>query len=368
MIAFLCASELIAICALPLLVPDSAYLRLYLGEDSRRSIGRLLGDPESYLVWDVDTGWRNRPNLARGKWQMDEQGSRMTQRARSATNGQRVWFFGDSTINGGLRVGNEETISAYAEDARLTAVNYGTMLFGLDQAYLQMRSLLERSAPAAVVVGISENSLGALGNRFVPFRRRSEVNMPFLKPRFVLIDSSIELLGAPPKDAYLDLLGPARLLSELAATDEYFGEFAGFRRFGLSPISGSLRQAYGRLVGYWEIVRGTPLAGPLLTPLMRALDRDARARGVVLVFVALPDQAGTVPSRLQRLLPDRYGELLWALSDTGLEVVDGRAAFLRSGVDAASLFGTDRVHYTPEGNRLIAQELRRKLAELGVGR
>lgn len=368
MIALLVVFELAAIVALPLLMPDSLALRLYLGQDSRRSIGRLLQDPETYLVWDAVTGWRNRPGLTRGKWRMDGQGARSTQGTAGSPDRDQVWYFGDSTVNGGLRVENDQTISAYSEDETLGCTNFGTMLFGLDQSFLQMRQLLGTSAPAAIVVGISENSLQALGNRFVPFRRRSESNMPFLKPRFARSESGLMLLETPARSAYEDLLGKASMLRELSTTDEYFGEFASFRRFGMTPIAGSLRAGVGRARDYWDVVTGKPLADPLMVPLMRAFDREVRERGAVLVFVALPDQVSTDPARLERLLPDRYGELLRVLASTGLEVVDGRGALLRSGAKPATLFGADRVHYSPDGNRLIAAEIRRTLAELGVGR
>lgn len=364
---FLCAAELVVVVFAPLLLPDSFYLRLYLGADSRRNMRRLLEGPEQYLSWDSLTGWRNRPNAGRGSWQVDANGARTTQRSRQEPAGRRVWFFGDSTVNGGTAVSGEETLSAFVEDSRVSSINYGTMLFGLDQCYLLMRHLLERTSPAAVVVGISENSLQALGNRFVPFRRRNETNMPFLKPKFDVRGASLELAPNPARAAYYDLLGKATLLRDLAETDEYFRNFSAYRRFGFLPISGSMWTGYEMAENGWAAASGEPLASPRLLALMRGIESDARDKGAATVFVLLPSLATTSPTGIRRRFPDRHAALTVTLAGAGFKIIDGRDALRRSGAELRDLFAADGVHYTPEGNRVIAVEVRRALEESGIG-
>lgn len=353
----LCTAELIIVLVAPLAVPDSFYLRSYLGGASRRSMRDLLTNAPSYLIWDELTGWRNRPEAERGRWQVDANGARTTRSGRERADVDQVWFFGDSTVNGGTGLSSEETISAFLEDDRIATTNFGTMLFGLDQSLLLMQRKLETAVPKAIVIGLSENGIFALGNRYVPFRSRRESAMPYLKPRFVLDGSALVLLPTPPQSAYADLLGQGRLLRDLSASDEYYSEFSAYRHFGLLPISGALWDGYRKGRATWSAATGRALASPLLYRVLNELQRDARSRGSAVVILVLPTRAIVDPSRLKRLLPDRHGALVRGLREAGFVVIDGRDALAGSGRPAHELYHADGVHYTRDGNRIIAASL-----------
>lgn len=85
-------------------------------------------------------------------------------------------------INGGTNVSNEETISAYIEDASTESVNFATMLYALDQVYLNYKERLGGYKADVVVVGLPGEFTAGLLNQYIPFRVRFENKMPFLSP------------------------------------------------------------------------------------------------------------------------------------------------------------------------------------------
>ncbi len=239
-VLFLFLAEVLVAVVAPALLSDRLYLRAYLGRDARESTIQIAGDLGSYLTWNPVTGWRNRPNSSRKKWQVDEHGARATHAFGQHKEGRRrILFLGDSMTNGGTAVTRDETISAYVEDADTEALNFGTMLFGLDQMLLDYEDRLGAFEADVVVVGLSENAMAGLANRYIPFRRRSETNMPYFKPRFAIESGRLRLIPVPPRDAYERLLTRADLLPELRETDDFYGEFAAFKRCGWLPLSGA---------------------------------------------------------------------------------------------------------------------------------
>lgn len=359
-VAFLLLGESVAVIVAPAVVPNWVYLRLYLGDQSLENTREFLADSDSYLEWDALTGWRNRPGVHRDRWQVDMSGSRTTNAGRPAE--KQVLFLGDSMTNGGTAVSNEETISAYVEDSHTASLNFATMLYGLDQAYLAFRHQLRSARPDVVVVGLSENAIVALGNRYVPLRRRDERNMPFFKPRFVLRNGTLVLIPAPPRQAYQDVVDRGCILEELSTTDDYYPAFAAFRRTAMTPIAGFVWRAWSRADAAWSSVVVTDsLWSPLLAAIMHAITNEAASRGASTVFLLHGSARDVFPSRWRTLLPDKFAHLLSRLRDSGFTVVDAASLLRESGQGPRALYGADRLHYSPLGNHVLASGLSRAL-------
>jgi hypothetical protein len=361
--AFLCIAEVLMIFFVPVLAPDTAYLRLYLGPKARAAMLDLLEGHTGYLEFDDATGWRNRPGACRGPWQIDEHGSRSTQRFTSErTKPVRALFLGSSLINGGTSISSQDTISAGVEDSETEALNFGTMLYALDQMYLAYHRELHKYNANVVIVGVAPNETAGLLNRYVPFRNRAEINMPFFKPRFVLNNDIPELIAVPPGSEQKSFFDKPDLLRSLQASDHYYPEFMLYQHFGLMPISSGALYLYKRAKNITGMLRGAEdESTPLLKAIMAMILSDARSQGASVIFLALPDMASTYPPQWRKYFPDKYGLLINQLAASGLKLLDVREAFRRSSLAAPQLYAADGIHFTPRGNRVIAQLLRREI-------
>ncbi len=356
---FLVAAELVAAVAAPLVVPDRVYLRSYLGRRSRETADLLLAGKDEFLLYDSLLGWRTRPNASHANWSIDSLGSRSAHPiALARTARERLLFIGSSLVNGGTAVTAGETISAYAEDRSTEALNFGTMLYALDQTYLAYASSLYRYRPDVVVVGLPEDPSEGLANRYVPFRLRSEHNLPFLKPRFVLQGGGLRLLPVPPRRAYADLLRSGDLLRELRASDGDYPAFSRYEHFGLTPLASALSALYVEARDLVRLVRPGAPSLDLALELMRRLRDEAAAHGAATVFVMLPGRPTAFPPAWRRRLPDAYARVVAEIRSRGFAVLDGRDVLRRSGRPAGELYRRDGIHFSALGNRLLAGALR----------
>ena len=354
--------ELFGIVVAPIFVPSSAYFRLYLNEKARQSTQRFLEENIAVIPDDV-AGWRNRPDFEQGSWKIDEHGSRSAHPITMAREKPlRVLFLGSSMINGGNHVQNDETISAYLEDSQIEAINYGTMLYALDQSFLAYRERLHGYQANVVVVGIDSDPVAGLQNHYVPFRFPAEVNMPYLKPRFTMRDGGLSLVPVHPRQMLAEALkSPTGLLEFLSRNDSFYFEFETFERFGLSPFSGGLRYFYLRARSVYQSLFPAEEALVLFESLSDAMVKEGEKHGAKVVFLTLPDATAFGSSRWRNYLPDRFGEALDALKHRGHEVVDARNLLQQSKLPVTQLFLEDKAHYRPAANRVIAEGIRRYL-------
>ena len=99
----------------------------------------LVGN--AFFVPDKVAGWRNKPNVAIRNWVTDARGCRFAhQQLGLAKKPMRMMMLGSSMVNGGTGVRNDQTISAYLEDDRVEVLNFGTMMYSMDQCLLRYRA------------------------------------------------------------------------------------------------------------------------------------------------------------------------------------------------------------------------------------
>lgn len=362
-VVFLLLGHLAVATVMPLFVPEELYLYLYLGKDARESTKNFLAGNHPFLIYDNTLGWRNRPNVRQDKWMTDEYGARTTHRASNDSSRKKiVMFLGNSLINGGTNVSNDETISAFIEDASTESINLATMLYALDQIYLNYK---EREYKAdVVVVGLPSEPAAGLLNQYVPFRVKFENKMPFFKPRFEIRSGELSILSVPPLKTYEKLLDNSDILKTLMKTDAYYNEFSRYKRFGLMPVSSAIYSLYERIRHYAQLIWGNAEGMSLLKTLIKQMVFEARARNASIVFMALPNLKTVAPGIFHRYLPDLYGKMVNELKEEGYPILDVRPALRQSGIPPQELFDADGVHFSSAGNRVIAAALKNAIEHL----
>jgi len=363
-VLLLVASEIVVAFVAPAVIPDRFYLRSYLSDKAQEQMRDIVADRTPYLEWDDVLGWKNRPNSGKDKWQIDNHGARTTHRVPVERDGlRRILFLGNSLTNGGMHVENTETISALLEDSTTETLNFATMLYSVDQMFLSYDHDLRKYKPDVLVVGIRDEPFAELKSRYIPFLTRGEVNMPFVKPRFVPASDTLALLPPPSRAEFSRLLDGSAFLDELRDTDGYYGEFARYERFGLTPLSNTIWGLSKRIRNLVRLER--PIDDDdvrVLTRIMSALVAEAEGDGVDVVFMLLPKRKVAFPPVWRRGLSDHYAQLLSILQENGYAVLDARSALRASGYSASQAYSRDGVHFTPAANRVIAEALRRLIA------
>jgi hypothetical protein len=360
-ISLILAELFMAIIA-PIFIPESSYLKLYLGKAAFESTRRFLADKDEFLVYDPMVGWHNRPNVSRGDWQTDKLGSRSPHPINLSDNKPNcILFLGDSRINGGTGVKNSETIAAYIEDTLNQAINFGTMLYSLDQEYLAYISDLYRYEANIVVIGLPDDIELGLNNRYIPFRDRKEVNMPYFKPRYILYDTTLVLLPVPSRAEFTKTLESADLLDSLKTADDYYPRYWQFKHFGLTPIASSAWYIYTKARNLMSLIRGNENISPLAKDVLRVVNDSVAAHRASAIFIVFPEQKQTFMSRWRAMLPDTYGRAIAVLKLKGYKILDCRQVLRESHRQPWELYAADGIHLTAEGNRIVAEALRREI-------
>lgn len=343
----------------PLVIPDQMYLRAYLSKAAIKSAETFSKNGHMTIVYDEKTGWRSRPNVTKGNWHTDSHGARTTHNITE--NGAReryVIFLGSSLVNGGTEVSNDQTLSAYIEDDDTESINFASMLYSLDQTYIAYKDQLRDYNGDVLVVGISDDPTASLLNRYVPFQYRDESSMPFFKPRFTRTSNGLKLIGVPTLEAYSGMLDSPDLMSELKSTDDHYRRFNAFKRFQFTPMAGGLYYIYSRCNNLLRWVFLDFEGIDIMTDLMGMIVSEADSRGTDVIFVLLPKADSTTTDGWRSRLPDRYGFLLETIEGAGFRVLDARMAIRDSGMPLWKIYIGDNKHFTSEGNRVIAKELK----------
>ena len=363
-IIILFVAEILVSWVAPLFIPDNWYLSLYLKKKAKEQTLKFSKADTDFLIFDPVTGWRSKPNSRKGNWIIDEHGARTTHVfGKKPQKPVRVMFLGSSLVNGGTKVSNRETISAYVEDSLFEAVNFATMLYSFDQMCLAFEKGLFRFHPAIIVVGLSVTEGEGLTNRYIPFRFPSEVNMPFFKPRFKFQRKKLRLIPVPSRNSYEQLFQSSVMLKRLKTTDEFYAEFENYKRFGLLPISGGLSALAKKIRNFIHLFKAPPCLKniSLLENEMRHLVFVGKKHKAAVIFMLLPARNDVFRTGWRRRSLDQYQILLSRLQSDNFNIMDVRASLRQSGLAGWKLFSPDNHHYTAAGNKIIAASLHQKL-------
>ncbi len=360
-ISIIMVVELLAVGVAPLFIPDNVYIKAYLNDSAEINTRRFLDGVDNYNIRDDLIGWRNKPGCVYGKWEVDEHGSRATHKFTTEPQKPlRVMFLGSSLINGGPFVTTDQSISALIEDSVIECINFGTMRYSLDQSYLIYKERLYKYNPDLLIVELGSWPCDGLENQYIPFVHRYAVDMPYLKPRYEMVDGKLNLIPMPPKWMHDSLFTSPALYKYLKNTDRYYYEFSIFERLGITPFANVIWFIYDKARNLYLQVNGDRDGYPLLEKLMQELTVEAKSHGASIIFLSLANRVITDPGSWRKLLPDHYRKRLDYFRSRGYQILDVREIFRSSGIPAWGLFVYDERHFTPKGNQLVAE----KLAEL----
>jgi hypothetical protein len=332
-------------------------------------------------LFDAELGWCPRPGQQYGLYVHDGSGSRLQIApllAPSPPPVRRVVTVGCSFTEG-AEVAGAETWSALL-DARhedLEVANLGVAGYGVDQAYLRYRRDGRVLEPDEVWLGFLPEATLRITAQFPPTCMHWAPMIDF-KPIFVLgPGDEIELVPSPTKDysAFQVLLADqSAFLAAVGRTDHWVQRTPS----AFAPRGSSWMHWFAstRLWVSWRESGDRDSARYLRDPesdvyrLLRAIvlqfERDVREDGARFRMLVLPSR----PDLLDARGPDGppWELFLEDLTARGVECIDTTPALLAVGAAAETSFWMPLGHYTPEGNRVVADALDPALWPQGTAR
>jgi len=281
----------------------------------------------------------------------------------------RVLTIGCSFTRGD-EVANTETWAAVLDHDRndLELANMGVGAYGIDQALLRMRRDGLRLDPDEVWLGIFPYAAPRTVTTYRPAARRW-TGSPAFKPRFVLDElGELELIPNPATT----LAAVARLLSD----HEFFLEAAGQHDFRVSesPVcwlpNGShaahysgfarlvLTAAETRRISPQELLRPADSeCHRVMLAIVLQTRKEVEAHGARFRVLILPGRQDLI----SKASPEGayWNTLALELRDAGVEVVDLADALIDAGAIEDDTLWAPQQHYSPAGNRIVADELTR---------
>ncbi len=340
----------------PALLSDSYYLEKYLTPQALTATQEFLQN-EGYLSPSDIAGWVNRPNVSRGRWEIDQYGSRSSSATRANREDDFILFLGSSTVNGGQSVRNDETVSAYLETYGEKCLNFGTMLYSLDQSLLLYEDHGRRFRHSFVVVGVDGFLDQGLGNIYIPLREREQVNMPFVKPRFMEKGGRLQKIEVDVESLLADPLASQQLQTVIQESDQYYGEFLKFKRFSLMPFSELYRRGeslLNRAVGLFRLKEEDFHLQKMVMEKFVETGKNYQAKVIFLKFV---DRGSYARGTVKQFLPDRYRASQEVMKEWPFYIVDTKEVLLKSGLTPDEIFFSDGTHLRPAANKAIADYL-----------
>lgn len=319
-----------------------------------------LDDPPAGVGrFDAELGWRNEPGTceAAGRRCFDSIGARgRGERAPAPAPGvARVACFGDSyTYGSDVDDGEDWPAQLDALDPDLEVLNLGVGGYGTDQALLRFRREGPELGADVVLVGLLVENIGRNVNRYRPLYYPSTVACS-AKPRFALVDGALELVPLPyaRRRDLLDAVASGRVLDDLADHEYWRGDRPLFAGSALARVVAGW-SAYRRRQPetLWRDREGEPFR--VTVAILEAFQREARAAGARRVGVLVFPRPRELEDLARRGTPF-WGTLLEALDERGIPCLDLAPTLAARGGDPPYTGGG---HLDPEGNRVVAEEVR----------
>jgi hypothetical protein len=325
-------------------------------------------------VIDRRLGWRYRSGYIDDQDRVNTQGLRGDREYTAAPGPAvtRVAVFGDSFVYA-TEVGYREAWTSILEELNpaVEVLNYGVGGYGTDQAYLRFLDEGADLRPDYVIIGFAPVNLPRVVNVYRRFL--SDRDMPLVKPRFMLQDeNTLRLLPnpVPDRDAYIKLLESPHLITRLGMFDYWYNRAQYEGRIhnhsaAVRLASELILRVRRRFLDPDRILDGRSFntassAYRIQLLVFRDFSAAIRRSGATPLVVIFPDIQSLHRARAGK--PTVYHPLPVHLNDMGLEVIDLADAFLAE--DSTLEIGRwfmPGLHYSPEGNRVVAAWLSRQL-------
>lgn len=325
--------------------------------------------PLAYFGFDRELGWCPTPNVGSGTMHFDRAGARVgiVPRPDHRTDGVgRVVAVGCSFTRGDEVQDDEAWPALLDRDAdTLEVVNLGVGAYGIDQAILRMERDAWFFEPDEVWIGIMPYATSRVLAQYRPSLQHWS-STPAFKPRFVVGErDELRLIPHPaesPEDLLHLLTDQASFLSAVEH-DRFVGAFPWAwetmgdhwcHRFGLTRVLGtyleSRKDESRTRLGDPRSELFRTVMGICRRGRERAEVRGCRFRVLIL------------PSRRDLRWREADGVASWdplveGLAEEGISALDLTDALLAGGALEDPGFWMPGVHYSPLGNRVVAEAL-----------
>lgn len=340
----------------------------------RSMLEDLLAGKTTYLAHSATLGWSIKPNGSAPLFRANSKGFRAN-REYTLTPPERVLrisTFGDSFTHGD-DVKNDDTYQEImmSTHANLEVLNFGVGGFGLDQGFLRYQEEGLAYNARIVLIGFMSENIYRNVSVFRPFYTPG-TGLPLAKPRYVIENGKLVLLKNPMQELaqYQDLLAnPGNILPQLGAHDHFFQTRYRERPLDILPSVRLFRVVRYQRVGF---ARGIEKNGrydtdseafKVTAAIFDQFVGMARRHNSVPVVVVFPNRTDVL--RYRRDGTKRYDPLLADFRAKGYWYVDLLDAFDTYG-RGNTVDDLVPVHYSPLGNRLVAQHVWRYLTESGL--
>jgi hypothetical protein len=326
---------------------------------------------------DGTLGWKYRRNFRNAGNAINSQGLRghKVYPVEAVPGVLRVAAFGDSFVYGS-EVVDADAWASVVENAfpAVELLNYGVGGYGLDQALLRYEAEGAALSPRIVLVCFVVDDVRRLVNVYQRFS--STLSGAFTKPRFRLdAQGQLELLPSPIQDLqdWRPFLEQPDLVTAWGELDQWY-EPSVYESplYDVSAVTRLLTTVWTRLDNRYldrnriyegGVFNASAEAFSLQMAVFDRFERSIRAAGAQAVILFLPTR-GVLYTASQEQQP-AYAPILERLRASNTPYWDATEAFLPA-IAATGMGGLFEPggHYSPRGNRVVAEWLGPKLLAL----
>jgi hypothetical protein len=314
--------------------------------------------PKLKRLYDFSLGWKQRFPTPFGE------------RPRRMEYGRPLMAaFGDSfTYCGEVRDADtwEEQL---AQMLSADIYNFGGVAHGTDQAYIRFREEVQKVGTPIVALGLITENINRIENRYRPFYYAS-TDYRLTKPRFILRGAARELIENPVRNENeIDKLLDPKFVESLGENDWWFRRddtpalsfpytaillnqrfwVEIFHRRGGGHIDDVTPQPQANLWAY-------PPARNLMFSILDSFMEESKSAGKASFINVLPIP-GEVFSQMQGRTPKNVALLCSYCRFRGYPCFNGAAALAKHARTKAEVDKFFTGHFTPLGNKIIAEEL-----------
>ena len=333
---------------------------------------KLSEHQTEYIVHDELLGWSIKPNGQSSLYSANEHGLRgpLAQTIADQTNKIRIAAFGDSFVHGDeVKLNETWTQQLQALETSIDVLNFGVPGYGTDQSLLRYQRDGKKLSPEIVLIGFMTDNVKRNVNTFRPFYS-PRTQIPMTKPRYILRGSDIKLIDNPFKlrSDYTKLITQQQeTLIRLSQHDFFYGHNYSYSRLHISAtyrLLTVLKLLYmdpRQPISFGQRLNPESEAFHVTIKLLEEFYKIAESNDSTPVIVLFP----TIDDL--KLQQPAYSDLTRIIRQNNWQVIDlfEHLKKIEADQDISELFAPG-LHYSQQGNKLVAQYIHDFLKEKGL--
>ena len=335
-----------------------------------------LSSSSSAKMYDPDLGWTFRPNAEsrNGLYYYNSDGIRTNSTSHEytiypQTQILRIAIFGDSFTHGS-DVPFENTWGYYLENILkgggidTEVLNFGVSAYGMDQAFLRWKKNGSKYSPHLVIFGFQPVNVKRNVN-LIRCLQRIGTGIPFTKPRYVLEGEDLRLVNIPTVEPIM-IPNIIRNIDnwELVKYEYYYnqkdyGDHVWYKSRLLSFVITAISRKNSRSI---YSLNSEPAI--ITLKIIQQFKKDVEYNGGKFIVVHLPRKSDMRALLNEKSLP--YYDLLKKLEEFS-QVIHPEHEMLKK-AKSSSIASLYIKHYSPRGNKIIADTIARFLVKNRIGK